>query len=383
MTSNTLVKITMKGELAELFPDIPELDIVTPVEAIRAIGVQYPEFIKYLNDSGDKGIIFQLITIDHPEGLEEVDLEYPIKEELIIIPAIQGEGGSPLVRGLLGIALIGAAFFTGGISIAGLSISATTMGLLGGALILSGVSQLLAPDPQKEKSAKEKKSNIIDRAGDVTNQGRVVPVCYGDFTLYDPIVISSGIVSETMSDMSEGELLNPLYKRATQIPVGYKAIPADNYTYQYNPRTLRNYGVEYLSNRDPYVGCVVMKEPFRRMAIEIRFTSTASGLSVAAAYPLQVIRVFSGVEGYEGANRMEIYAGSFKTGLAGLAAFPLTSGHYAEYQVGALPQFHTAYPVFTFVFYNDNPHNEYVAIGEIDLLASIGLEENLSQIIFS
>lgn len=386
MSINNLVTVKFMGELGELFGTEHQLDVVTPVDVIRAIGIQNDDFIRYLNESSEKGIVYRLYTMDYPEGLGDDDLDYPIKDELVIIPTIQGEGGG-FGKVVLGATLIGAAFLTGGVSLLGLAVSGSTMGLLGAALILSGVSQMLAPDPQKEKTKKERESKIIGNAGDVSAQGRSVPLLYGETMVTDPYIISSGIVDEVMSEATEGELVNPQYKRVTQVPLGYKAKPVQNYTYRFNPKTFRNYGVEYLSNKDPYVGCVVDKAPFGSLGIEFRFTSTPSGLKVAAAYPLQKIRIYSGCEGYTGATRVEIFAGSVQTGLAGLASFGLHfnavgSGQkvYTEYDLIQYPQFWQPYPVFTMFFYSDLNSTDYIAVGEVELLGCIGLDEPLQNL---
>jgi len=374
------------GELGELFGAEHQLDVVTPVDVIRAFGIQNDDFIRYLNDSEERGVAYRLYTMDYPDGLGEDDLGYPIKDELVIVPTIVGEGGG-IGKVLLGATLIGAAFLTGGVSLLGLSVSASTMGLLGASLILSGVSQMLAPDPQKEKPRKERENKNFGNAGDVSAQGNPVPLLYGEAMIVNPYILSSGIVDEVMSEATEGELHNPQYKRVTQVPLGYKAKPVENYTYRYNPKTFRNYGVEYLSNRDPHVGCVVDKHPYGNLGVEFRFTSTPSGLKVAAAYPLQRIRIFSGCEGFTGATRVEIYAGSVATGLIGLASFGLHYNqvgtgqrHYTEYDLIPYTQFWQPYPVFTMFFYSDLPYTDYVAVGEVELLGCIGLDEPLQNL---
>lgn len=195
------MQIILEGELHRLFGDIDCLDsfdILTPAEAVRGIAANRPDFIRYLNDSGEAGVDFVVTTFDGDDGCTESRLLEPAKDYIKITPVIRGEGGRGLMGAILGVGLIAAAFLVpGGIGIFGMTISSTTMGLLGAGMLLNGLS--MASQPKDQKEQERDKSNILDRSPNTTNQGRPVPIGYGEFTIDNPIVISAGITTGIVS----------------------------------------------------------------------------------------------------------------------------------------------------------------------------------------
>ena len=374
------MKIKLLGELGRLFGRHYELDITTPSEAIRAIGVQKSGFIEYLNTSHEKGVMYKVITKGNLYGLTEEQLQLPAEEFVIIAPTVAGSSGG-LVRGLLGVTLVAAALIVpGGVSLLGMSISSSAMGLLGASLILGGISSLLSPTPKKPKDKKEEErsSYLIDRAGTVINQGAAVPLSYGEILLTDPIPVSSGIVEETLSASIDD---NVQYRRLTQAQLPYKATAIDNYTYKYSPTNYRPLNTDFISNRDPYTGCVVDKTPNNRLAIKIEFSTTPAGLNIQAAYALQRMRIYTGVSGFYSSHRFELWGSDISKGFVnGLHGGQLIANAWNELDLSPFPQFNIEYPVYTLIIFNDDPNVDHISLGELELYGPIGLSENLANL---
>lgn len=182
-----MVKIKLLGELGRKFGREFDLQIDTPIEAIRAIGCQVRGFLEYLEQSSNNGVGYQLVTTD-PFGLTEEQLGWYVRGEyLIIAPRLELEGG--VFRIIAGVALVGLALAVpGGV----FGVSATTIGLMGASLILGGISQLLTPKPKATDSKKDD-SFLIDRAAETGRQGSPVPIWIGECYIQDLTVLSSSL----------------------------------------------------------------------------------------------------------------------------------------------------------------------------------------------
>lgn len=189
-----LTKIRLMGALAQ-FGEEWDLWISTPAEAVRAIGCQCAEFVRFLATAHEQGIAFQIVA-DDPDGMDQDDLLMPFQSvELTIMPVIQGAGGFGKI--LLGIALIGVAFLVpGGI----LGLSSTTIGLIGASLVLSGISQLLTPTPKKPDENEQQGSFLFDQVSRTTEQGKPVPILIGRRRIDMQLVLSASIDVDRVKD---------------------------------------------------------------------------------------------------------------------------------------------------------------------------------------
>jgi predicted phage tail protein len=112
------------------------------------------------------------------------------------VPVVAGAGA--VGRILIGVALIAAAFFTGGATIGLLGLAApvavsTVLAGVGITLILGGVAQLLTPTPKISKDEGDPRKSFSFSGIQNTNRAGVpVPVVYGE-TLVGSVVISAGI----------------------------------------------------------------------------------------------------------------------------------------------------------------------------------------------
>ena len=158
-------RVLLLDELGEKFGAVHEYyNLRTPVDAIKLLCINHPEFQKELIKSGEKGIGYKVVQAGAEFELEDMLLPFG-SNDLIITPVIAGSGRG-FGKVLLGAALIGLAVATGGVSLgvtgfagtaAAIPLSsadvATTAaiaiaGNVGIALALSGVSQMLSPQPE-------------------------------------------------------------------------------------------------------------------------------------------------------------------------------------------------------------------------------------------
>ena len=180
--------IKLLGEAGRIFGREFRLNVNSASEAIRALRCQLKGFEKYLYDSSENGIYWRVVDGD-PEGLEEDHLGYPLENNtLVLAPIVSGGGG--FGRVLLGIGLIAASAF---MPATVLGVSSMTIGLMGGALVLGGLSQMIAGKPKTPKENERKDSFLFDRSSQVSNQGRCVPKGYGERVIELKLILSSGV----------------------------------------------------------------------------------------------------------------------------------------------------------------------------------------------
>ena len=131
----------------------------SPIEALKLLYINYPDLKKYFASAHEDGIGFTVVQAG--EFLDYEDLGLPLgKNDLVITPVISGSGG--IGKALAGIGLIAAAFLApgstlvfgkaffgtgaGSLAAAGFLTKATVA--IGSALLLSGVSDMISPQPQ-------------------------------------------------------------------------------------------------------------------------------------------------------------------------------------------------------------------------------------------
>ena len=138
--------------------------------------------------------------------IDKDEIDYPVgKEDIHFIPVISGAGRG-LGKVLLGAALIAGAFmlpvvvpyaplslgmggFTGG------TLLASTLGNIGIALVLTGVSEMLFPLPEPQKFNSEEDPQLSFNFSGVQNTSRAgtpVPIVYGEI-ITGSVVISAAI----------------------------------------------------------------------------------------------------------------------------------------------------------------------------------------------
>lgn len=195
------VKVELGGYLSSLGEDL-HFYVTTPAEALRAALLQVEGLEKALRDAEKQGIKFAVLNGKRSVSAEELHLG--VKEVVTIMPVEDGSK-SGFAQILTGAVLIGAAFLTGGASIAAGSLSTTVVGgiavNLGVALMLGGVVQMLAPSPKGISSSADVENKPSYAFGGPVNtvaQGNPVAVFYGEREV-GGAVISAGIYNEDIA----------------------------------------------------------------------------------------------------------------------------------------------------------------------------------------
>jgi predicted phage tail protein len=188
-----LVEVKLLGALGQRFGRSYRLAVSSAAEAIRALCLQLDGFQQFVSESEAQGIGYKVISED-PNGLAEEQLRWPISRRLIIAPRLLGSG-SAFEKIIVGVALIGLSLIPGiGPAISfGLLSNATAIGLLGGALILGGISQALTPTPRVERfsaGADRQRSFLFDANNLNSVQGEPVPVLYGQRLIAGAPIVS-------------------------------------------------------------------------------------------------------------------------------------------------------------------------------------------------
>ena len=193
-----LRKIKLYGELAKFLGQKTfEAEVNNAAQAIRFLVVNFPQLEAHMADK------YYKIAVNNWEIGEE-ELHYPNgQEDIKIIPVVGGAGGRGIGKILLGAALIGGAFLinpalsfsfksgvTGFATAGGLTKAAVG---IGGALVLSGISDMLTPVPViSEQEQDPRLSFNFSGIQNTSRAGVAVPIVYGQ-VLTGSVVISAGI----------------------------------------------------------------------------------------------------------------------------------------------------------------------------------------------
>jgi len=199
--------VRLYGELAE-FVGHKELDAVITCtgDAIRFLISNFPRLEAHMADRH-----YQVLVDDYEIG--EEDIHNPIgQSDISIVPVITGAGGAG--KTLLGAALIGGAFLFTPLSVgsffspivapgsfaAASGLTKAVVGI-GGALVLSGVQDMLFPLPKPQDFSNEQDPRISFSFSGVQNTSRAGtshPIVYGEIVT-GSVVISAGIDTNQVS----------------------------------------------------------------------------------------------------------------------------------------------------------------------------------------
>jgi len=181
-----------------------EFDVTTPAQALRGLCANFPDLAKWMIDSEKDGVGYK-VSVGNIEVTEEdvspLLLPYSDREVFSITPVIAGAGGG-VGRILLGAALIavaiaapGAGFALSGFATTGVAASgavgviapgfalastlAAAAGNIGIGLVLSGVAEVLSPQPKPQELLDDNPSFYFSNIANTARQGLPVPIAYG------------------------------------------------------------------------------------------------------------------------------------------------------------------------------------------------------------
>jgi predicted phage tail protein len=206
-------------------------NLKTPAEAIKLLCINYPEFAKDVFKLQEQGIFYKVQQVDI--DLQLSDLFLPLgSHDLVVTPVISGSGdvGKFVLGGLMiGVGIIsgGAGFGVGGAlgfgstatnaagALTGAFSLAATVGNVGIAMVLSGIGDLLTPQPTLStldtegaftnynsgpasltKGADGMQTYAYTGATNSSGLGKTIPVAYGK-VLAGSLLIGAQINTKT------------------------------------------------------------------------------------------------------------------------------------------------------------------------------------------
>lgn len=213
--------IHLYDDLADRFGPVYKFNIATPQEALQALHVNVPGFLKSIKRDGTYAIVigkdlegrsltdkfaFQSFFKDH-------------ENDIHILPVIAGSGGGGkgVVGIILGVVLIGLAIWNpvgwvgagalfgaagSGAALSGATwgITAGAVGLFGATLALGGVSSLLsssavasAANYSNQERPENRPSYIFNSPVNRVEQGGALPIIYGGPIMVGSIVVAAGM----------------------------------------------------------------------------------------------------------------------------------------------------------------------------------------------
>ena len=163
--------------------------VSSAAEAVRFLLANFPQLEAHMAQQR-----YRVSAGDYALGTDE--LHHPSGQQVIrIVPVLTGAGGG-VGRIIAGVALVAFSLLLPGVGAAIGGAAMTQIGLIGGALILGGVSRLLTPTPQvptgPDSNQDPRKSYSFSGVQQTSRQGVPVPICYGR-VLVGSVVISAGI----------------------------------------------------------------------------------------------------------------------------------------------------------------------------------------------
>lgn len=199
--SDSLKKIKLSGSLGKRFGVFHYLAVDSYTEAIRALSSQVPGFKDYMqSEVGSK--MKYAVFVDGKNINHNNDREFSCAEEVRILPIPTGSKSGGLFQVVLGAAIMAAAFFTGGASLAAMGALSSAAFMAGGAMVLGGAMQMLSPQQGGQnfeiQSSKNKPSYAFGGAVNTTAAGYPIPLPYGERT-NGGATFSAGSYAEDMT----------------------------------------------------------------------------------------------------------------------------------------------------------------------------------------
>lgn len=181
----------LSGELASMFGEVFKVNVSSFADAIKCVDVNRKGFKQYLRNAAEAGTGFSVRVGD--KELTEDDLTEPMEGDFYIDPIPQGsKSGTGKI--LAALALLALLVINPGYAMYGYqSVAGAQATFMGGAsltakgmfvaslatnLALSGIQQLMAPDPATDKDQPD--SYLFNGAQQNILEGDPIPLLYGE-----------------------------------------------------------------------------------------------------------------------------------------------------------------------------------------------------------
>ncbi|EIC6734060.1 tail assembly protein [Salmonella enterica] len=199
MATQGMARVCLYGDL-QRFGRRFSLSIKTGAEAIYALTMQIPGFRQKMNDGWYQ---IRIAGQDVDETSVSARLHEPLPDGAIIhiVPRMAGAKSGGLFQVVLGAVAIGAAFFTGGASLAAWGAFSTGLFTAGVGMMLGGMAQMLTPQakiPSSRQTDNGKQNTYFSSLDNLVAQGNALPVLYGE------MLVGSRTISQEISTRDEG-----------------------------------------------------------------------------------------------------------------------------------------------------------------------------------
>lgn len=197
---NIVKTIKLSGSLGKRFGVFHKLAVDSYPEAIRALSSQVEGFKEFMTSEIGSRMNFA-IFVDGKNIGEHDEQNFACAREVRIIPVPTGSKNGGLFQIVVGAVMMVAAFYTGGASFALMGTFATSAFMMGGAMVLGGVMQMISPQQGGAKmeiqSSKNRPSYAFGGAVNTTAAGNPIPLPYGKRTV-GGAVFSAASMAEDM-----------------------------------------------------------------------------------------------------------------------------------------------------------------------------------------
>lgn len=178
----TLKVIKLSGSLGRRFGVFHKMAVDSYPEAIRALSSQVEGFKDYMQSEVGSRMKYA-IFVDGKNIGQHDEKSWKCAREVRIVPVPTGSKSGGLFNVVFGAVIMATAFITGGASLAAMGASASSAFMMGGAIALGGVMQMISPQQGgmklQSQSAENKPSYAFGGAVNTTAAGYPVPLPYG------------------------------------------------------------------------------------------------------------------------------------------------------------------------------------------------------------
>ena len=214
--------VILKGELGDRYGREWNLRCTSPGEALAIIQANKPGMRRFLLEANGNAIGFRATIGDKTATHARLQMPFGKTETLTIEPVPVGQGSGKSTWAIIGgIALVALSFVLPGAGAAGTGLLGTGFGAatgsaafaatLGTALVLGGISQLLAPTIGDQEAKERRDSYTFGGPGQRAIQGAVKPLLYG--TVYaGSQPVSLGVSSSDYLTQGVGTVGSDVYR---------------------------------------------------------------------------------------------------------------------------------------------------------------------------
>lgn len=178
----TLKVIKLSGSLGRRFGVFHKMAVDSYPEAIRALSSQVEGFKDYMQSEVGSRMKYA-VFVDGKNVGQHDEKSWKCAREVRIVPVPTGSKSGGLFNVVFGAVIMATAFITGVASLAAMGAFASSAFMMGGAIALGGVMQMISPQQGgmklQSQSAENKPSYAFGGAVNTTAAGYPVPLPYG------------------------------------------------------------------------------------------------------------------------------------------------------------------------------------------------------------